>query len=102
MERKRLSSALPPAVFGVLQPPLHMYLFRVFHAAQGERAEELVGGFFTGTAAWALCAGAALLLVRRAPGARGKGAARVLSAAGLILFGLLAVLFVGAALFKLG
>ena len=105
MEKKRLSPALVPAVLGVLQPPLHMYLFVLLHVAQGERTEELLGGFFTGMLTWALCAGIALLLARRSPAARGNGAARVLSMVGLVLFGLLAALymalFAGAAFFRL-
>lgn len=99
------SPALVPAVLGVLQPPLHMYLHVLFHTAQGERVEELLGGFLTGMLAWALCAGIALLLSRRFPLSRGVGAARVLSTIGLALFGLLAalyvVLFAGAAFFRL-
>ena len=101
MERKRLSPALLPAVFGVLQPPLHMFLFTVLHLAQGERSEELVGGFLTGMLAWALCAGAAFLLAGRSPGAPGNHAARVLSTLGLILFGTLLAFFAFAALFSL-
>lgn len=101
MERKRLSPALLPAILGVSQPPLHMFLFTALHLAQGERTEELAGGFFTGMLAWALCAGAALLLARRSLDARGNGAARALSAVGLTLSGLLVVLFVLAVFFNL-
>lgn len=99
MAKKRFSSALLPAVLGALQPPLHMAVFVLLHMAQGERNEELAGGFFTGLIVWALCAVAALLLARRSPQTRGNGAAQILSILGLALFGLLAVLFAGAALF---
>ena len=105
MEKKRLSPALLPAMLGVLQPPLHMYLSIVFRVAQAERAEELLAGFFSGMLAWAICSVVALLLSKRTPLSRGNKAARALSMIGLALFGVLAalyiVLFLGAAFFHL-
>ena len=97
MKNKVLSLPVFWAVLGTVQPPLHMLFFVLLRLAQGERTEELAGGFLTGTAVWALCAVVALLLAHRFPGARGIGVARALSIVGLALFGVLAALLFAAA-----
>ena len=92
----RLEPALLLALLGVIQPPLHMLLAVLLRAAGGAREEELVLGFLTGTALWALF-GAVALAVRRRSNSRGPAcrAAEIISWAGLIMLGSLLVFAVG-------
>ncbi|USF27574.1 hypothetical protein N510_002530 [Firmicutes bacterium ASF500] len=91
-----MSIPLCLAILGAVQPPLHMYLSVVFRLAQGERVEELVGGFLTGMLAWALCAAVALFLEHRRPRGKGRTAVHCLSLTGLTLFAMVAVWFAAA------
>lgn len=94
---RRLEPALILALLGVAQPPIHMLLAVLFRAAGGERTEELVFGFMTGTALWAVLGTVSLAVKRRnhsgSPGCRVAGA---LSWTGLILLACLLVLALGA------
>lgn len=89
----RVSWPLYTALFGAVQPPLHMFLNRLLKTAQGERVEELAFGFLTGIVAWGLCAIATLLGCKHRPQFKGRPLTLVLSWVGLILFVWLAALF---------
>lgn len=94
MKKRPFPWPLCLALLGAAQIPFHIPFHLLLRTAQGERIEEILGGVLTRTAAWALFAVAALLLIRFCPLEKGRDLTVVLSCTGLILFAGLVVLFV--------